>query len=118
MARKVLAAVFVLALCAMPMSAQAACDVERGAQIAANACAACHGKTGNEPIAGSPKIAGQHYDYLLQTINEYIEGKRGNPVMTQNVRAVIDSAAEGEAAVADDLCALAEFYARQSGDLR
>ena len=117
MARKILVAFFVLVFGAMPMSAQAACDVERGAQIAASACAACHGKTGNEPIAGSPKIAGQHYDYLLQTINEYIEGKRGNPVMTQNVRAVIDSAAEGEA-VADDLCALAEFYARQNGDLR
>lgn len=47
------------------------------------ACAACHGQDGNTPTPGlgAPKIAGQHYDYLVHTLKDYKAGARKNPIM-------------------------------------
>ena len=44
-------------------------------------CAACHGADGNSAAADFPKIAGQHYDYLVKAMNDYKSGKRKNPIM-------------------------------------
>lgn len=88
----------------------AACDAARGGEISAQLCASCHGEGGNKPIADYPKIAGQHYDYIMQTMREYIAGKRGSAIMTQQIRSLDLSE--------DDLCSLAEYFAGQSGDLR
>jgi cytochrome c553 len=44
-------------------------------------CAACHGETGATPIQDNPKLAGQYYDYLVRTLNEYKSGQRKNPIM-------------------------------------
>ena len=44
-------------------------------------CAACHGPDGNSVAADFPRIAGQHYDYLLRAIAEYKSGVRKSPIM-------------------------------------
>ena len=47
----------------------------------ASTCAACHGPDGNSTTPDFPRLAGQHYDYLLRAIGEYKAGARKNPVM-------------------------------------
>jgi cytochrome c553 len=47
----------------------------------AKACAACHGADGNSASADFPKIAGQHYDYLVKSLQGYKSGARKNPIM-------------------------------------
>jgi cytochrome c553 len=47
----------------------------------AQACVACHGPDGNSPAPDFPKIAGQHYDYLLKALKDYKSGARKSPIM-------------------------------------
>ena len=44
-------------------------------------CVACHGPDGNSPAPDFPKIAGQHYDYLLKALKDYKAGARKSPIM-------------------------------------
>jgi cytochrome c553 len=44
-------------------------------------CAACHGPDGNSASAEFPKLAGQHYDYLVRALKDYQSGARKNPIM-------------------------------------
>ena len=50
-------------------------------QKLSQACVACHGPDGNSPSPEFPKIAGQHYDYLVKALNDYRSGARKNPLM-------------------------------------
>ena len=50
-------------------------------QKLSQACVACHGPDGNSPSPEFPKIAGQHYDYLLRVLKDYKSGSRKNPIM-------------------------------------
>lgn len=56
-------------------------DLERGKQIAATACAACHGVDGNSPTPANPILAGQHAEYLAAQLAAYKSGARANPIM-------------------------------------
>jgi cytochrome c553 len=56
-------------------------DLERGKQIAATVCAACHGPDGNSPAPANPILAGQHADYLAAQLAAYKSGARANPIM-------------------------------------
>jgi cytochrome c553 len=47
----------------------------------AKACAACHGADGNSASADFPRLAGQHADYLVKSLQGYKSGTRKNPVM-------------------------------------
>ena len=47
----------------------------------AKTCAACHGADGNSASADFPKLAGQHYDYLVKSMQGYKAGTRKNPIM-------------------------------------
>src|SRR5687767_11736418 len=66
-------------------------------------CAACHGETGAKPIQDNPRLAGQHYDYLVQTLNDYKSGARKNPIMSGMVANLTKR----------DILDLAAYYARQ-----
>ena len=44
-------------------------------------CAACHGPDGNSAAGDFPRLAGQHYDYLVKSLKDYKTGKRKNPIM-------------------------------------
>lgn len=73
---KLVLAAISLALCA-PALAQ---DPASG-QKKSKTCAACHGPDGNSPSPDFPRIAGQHYDYLLRALTDYKSGARKNPIM-------------------------------------
>jgi len=71
-------------------------------------CGACHGPDGNSPTGPDfPRLAGQHYDYLLHSLKSYKTGARKNPVM----------APQAQALSLDEMEGLAAYYSRQSGAL-
>ena len=79
-------------------------DPVRGKEQSAT-CIACHGESGNSPVTTFPKIAGQHEDYLLQSLKAYRDKSRTNPIMA----AIIVPLSE------TDMEDLAAYYASQSG---
>jgi cytochrome c553 len=68
-------------------------------------CAACHGETGVSPTPNWPTLAGQHEDYLQQSIVQYQNGERNDPVMMGQVLSLS----------ARDVEDIAAFYAAQKG---
>ena len=58
----------------------AAGDAEAGKEKS-KVCAACHGADGNSTAPDFPRLAGQHYDYLLRALDEYKSGTRKNAIM-------------------------------------
>ena len=62
-------------------------DAARGKATASTVCAACHAADGNSTIAANPKLAGQHYDYLVKQMKDFkaagdAPAARPNPVMS------------------------------------
>jgi cytochrome c553 len=51
-------------------------------------CEACHGKDGAKSKAGAPFIAGQHFTYLKQAIQSYLNGNRDYGPMRDALYAV------------------------------
>jgi cytochrome c553 len=68
-------------------------------------CAACHGPDGNSPTPDFPRLAGQHYDYLLQTLKDYKSGARKNAIMAPQAANLTQR----------DIEDLAAFYSHQQG---
>lgn len=71
----------------------------------AKPCAACHGPHGNSPSPEFPRLAGQHYDYLVKALNDYKSGARKNPIMAPQAANLSRR----------DVADLAAFYSRQQG---
>jgi cytochrome c553 len=60
-----------------------AADYEAGKKKAEEVCGACHGADGNKSITpDTPRLAGQHYEYLIAALKQYQKGERQNPMMT------------------------------------
>jgi len=91
------------ALLALAGGAQAA-NPEAGKEKS-RPCAACHGADGNSVTGDFPKLAGQHYDYLLKTLKDYKSGARKNAIMAPQVANLSQR----------DFEDLAAFYSRQQG---
>jgi cytochrome c553 len=73
------------------------------------ACGACHGADGKTPPGPDfPKLAGQHYDYLVKSLKDYKTGVRTNPIMAPQVANLSEK----------DLEDLAIYYASQEGGLQ
>ena len=68
-------------------------------------CVACHGPDGNSTAPDFPKLAGQHYDYLLKAMKDYKAGTRKNPLMAPMVANLTQR----------DIEDLAAFYSSQKG---
>lgn len=68
-------------------------------------CAACHGPDGNSTIPDNPKLAGQHYDYLLKALKDYKAGARKSPIMAPMVANLTQR----------DIEDLAAYYSSQKG---
>ena len=97
----------ILALACFGAQAFAAGDADSG-KLKSQACAACHGPDGNSPTAADfPRLAGQHYDYLLKALRDYKSGARKNPIMGAQVGGLNSQ----------DMADLAAFYSRQKGSL-
>lgn len=81
-------------------------DAERGKATATTVCAACHNADGNSTISANPKLAGQHYDYLLKELQDFKntgENGRKNPVMS----------AQAASLSVDQMRDLAAYFAMQ-----
>jgi cytochrome c553 len=79
--------------------------VQRGLGIYALQCASCHGKAGEGDAATLvPRVAGQHYEYLLRQFHDAVEGRRPN-FPAEHVRLL-------ERFERDDLRGLADALAR------
>jgi cytochrome c553 len=95
------------ALCAVlayTTAASARDDV--GKKKADEACAACHGPEGNKPVTpGTPRLAGQQYDYLVQALTEYRKGTRDNAVMSAMAKPLTEK----------EIRDLAEYFSTQQG---
>ena len=101
MNKTLIAACLVLAAASAPAVAG---DPAAGKQKS-QTCAACHGADGNSPAPDFPRIAGQHYDYLVHSIKAYKDGSRKNAIMAPMV----------EKLSLRDIEDLAAFYAQQKG---
>jgi len=51
-------------------------------QAKSKPCAACHGPDGNSVSPAFPRLAGQHYSYLVKALTRYKSGERKNPIMS------------------------------------
>jgi cytochrome c553 len=91
-----------LAQGAAPAQAQKP-DLERGKQIAATVCVACHGPDGNSAVPANPILAGQHSDYIAAQLAAFKSGSRANPVM----------AAMSAALTPDDMRNVAAWFSQQ-----
>jgi cytochrome c553 len=97
-----------LASLALAPSAFAAGDAAAGKAKSA-VCAACHGPDGNKPIdANTPKLAGQHEDYLAKVLRDYRSGARANAIMGAQSATLKDQ----------DIDDLSAYFASQKGDLK
>lgn len=78
-------------------------DLERGKQLAATICVACHGADGNSLVPANPILAGQHADYLAAQLAAFKSGARVNPIM----------AGMSAALTPDDMRNVAAWFSRQ-----
>lgn len=75
-------ALFTILGLALVVNVQAAGNADKGKQKAAQVCVACHGADGTKPSApDQPVLAGQYYDYLVNALTDYKNGRRTNPIM-------------------------------------
>ena len=66
-------------------------------------CAVCHGAEGVSVSPDFPNLAGQHADYLESAMKHYKNGKRKNPIMAEQVKALSPK----------DMMDLAAYFASQ-----
>ncbi len=53
--------------------------LQYGARVYARLCASCHGAAAEgDARKGDPRLAGQHYEYLLRQLHDAVEGRRPN----------------------------------------
>jgi cytochrome c553 len=103
--RTPLLTVLLLGLCGASLAAPPGKgDVARGAKLAGDACASCHGKDGNSEITTFPKLAGQQAEYLAREMKDFKDGKRESEVMAPFLANLSDQ----------DMADLAAFYAKQN----
>ena len=93
------------ACCLLAVSAPAFAGDPAEGQKKSQTCVACHGPDGNSPAPDFPKIAGQHYDYLLKALKDYKSGARKSPIMAPLVASLTQR----------DMEDLAAFYSSQRG---
>lgn len=85
----------------------AAGDAEQGKARSAT-CAACHGADGNSINPEWPSLAGQHQQYLVNSLQGFKSGERKNVLMSGQAAALDDQAIED----------LAAYYATQTSSKR
>jgi cbb3-type cytochrome c oxidase subunit III len=107
---KLLISASVLTLASTVAISAAAPDLAKGAAIANQVCAACHGAEGNANGAANPKLAGQHPEYLAKQLHNFKAGKDGKVAERNN--AVMGGFAS--ALTDDDIRNVSAFYAAQT----
>lgn len=93
-----------LLLASSPLAFGASGDAEAGRKKSAP-CAACHGADGVSVSPEFPNLAGQYADYLESAMRHYKNGKRKNPIMAEQVKALSSK----------DMMDLAAYFASRPG---
>ncbi len=93
--RALLAAAVLAAAASCPATAQ---DARRGAEIAADRCASCHGMDGRSRLADIPSLAGQPAGYVTVQLILFREGIRQVSAMNAFAENMPDQAVEDLAA--------------------
>ena len=84
-------------------------DLKKGAEIASQVCAGCHGADGNSALPANPKLAAQHADYLYKQLQNFkpkagaSEAERANAIMAAFAAQLSDA----------DMRNVSAFYASQ-----
>jgi cytochrome c553 len=86
------------------MQLLAAGNTQRGAQLASQVCAACHGEKGVSETAATPSLAGQTSYAIYKQLHDYRSGARSNAHMTGVAKSLS----------VDDLASIAAYYAAAS----
>jgi cytochrome c553 len=96
--KKILTLTWAACAVAFSLNANAAGDIAAGKLLVDKYnCAACHGKDFNSPVdPASPRLAGQHQDYLQHALIAY---RRGNSAMNGRTNVIM----AGQAGVLSDL---------------
>jgi cytochrome c553 len=94
----------ILALVAAPAAFAASGDASVGKKKSTT-CAACHGAEGVSPSPEFPNLAGQYADYLETAMKHYKNGKRKNPIMSEQVKNLSTK----------DIMDLAAYFSSQRG---
>ena len=72
------------------------------------ACSTCHGVDGDKPLAPDyPILAGQHQDYLVNSLHAYKDGRRKHPIMNIQVK-VLDLSNS-------DISKLSQYFSKKQG---
>jgi cytochrome c553 len=82
-------------------------SVERGQQIAASVCAACHGADGNSPTSANPSLAGQVEQYVTGQLRAFKKGAAPGG----RVNAIMQGFAAGLSD--NDMKSLGMYFSRQ-----
>jgi cytochrome c553 len=94
------------------LAASLACTLSHGEvseadrKKAEGSCAGCHGPQGAKPVLPqTPKLAGQHYEYLIESLKALRSGARESPIMGAVAKPLSDA----------DIRAFAEYYSELPG---
>ena len=94
------------------LAATLACTLSHGEvteaerKKAEGSCAGCHGAAGAKPIfPGAPKLAGQQYEYLIETLEALRSGSRASPIMGAVAKSLSDA----------EIRAMADYYSELPG---
>ncbi len=60
-----------------PVRREESAYLASGRQVYADKCARCHGQHG-EGVGDAPRLAGQHFAYLVRQMHDTVEGRRPN----------------------------------------
>ena len=86
------------------MAILASTNTQRGATLAAEVCAACHGEKGLSPAPNIPSHAGQSAYAIYKQLHDYRSGARADAQMSPVAKALSES----------DLASIAAYYAAAS----
>jgi cytochrome c553 len=86
------------ALAAAVSVSAAAQDARRGAELAGQSCANCHGADGRSAQSGTPSLAGQPAEFVTLQMILFREGLRNAPPMNDFARGLSDKDIEDLAA--------------------
>lgn len=86
------------------MTILASTNTQRGAALAAEVCAACHGEKGLSPAPNIPSHAGQTAYAIYKQLHDYRSGARAHPQMTPVAKQLPEK----------DLASIAAYYAAAS----
>jgi cytochrome c553 len=94
------------------LAASLACTLSYGevteadSKKAEGSCAGCHGPQGAKPVLPqAPKLAGQQYGYLVESLKALRSGARESPMMGAIAKPLSDR----------DIRTFAEYYSAQPG---